>query len=235
MTEKQIKQLQTLLSQSTTETTSTECDERILQASQAQATSNSVTSTSSAAWRHAILRSVNFVRTTTIAVSLTLAIFVGLGQLLTLEQADLVAINGNEAAQNIPHVASADPLDARTKQVINRPRGEFNAVPAQAPSQVQRDTAMLSVVGAHGLPDTSQLLATMTFSVASERSLAQANIDLAMADIRLMVQLGKLNNARERYVQLKQVQLKRHCPPCRLPESLDDLLRNQSPSNAISG
>ena len=179
-----------------------------------------------------VLQPLGFIRTATIAVSFTLVIFVGMGQLLKFDHSDLMAIKNKQKSPDSVQVVGTEPFKPQSELKIHKP---VALIAEQAPSQIQRNKALLDSIESTGLPATSELLATMEFSVISERSLAQSNIDLAMNDIRMMIKLGELNNARERYVQLKHEQLKQHCPPCRLPDSLDDLLIAQTSSVLNTG
>ena len=229
MTEKQIKQLQSLLIQSSPDRPSDELDQRILKASKENLSAqvDADNKPQPFAWLKNIIVPLGFIRSATIALSLTLAIFLGMGQLLKFDHSELLAIKNNTNDNKSVDVVGTEPIVSKTNQRINKPVPQ---VATQAPSQAQRDNALMESMSSIGLPDTSELLATMEFSLASDRSLAQASINSAMDDIRSMIHLGEFNDARERYVELKRVQLKQHCPPCRLPDSLDDLLIAQTTS-----
>ena len=232
MTEKQIMQLQNLLSKSTAEATSDDFDQRVLEASKQAIVLKKASSNDSKDRLKTLLQPLGFIRTAILSVSLTLAIFVGMGQLLTFDHIDLTATNKNEKSQDTIQVIGTEPFKAKSDLTIHKP---VALIAEHAPSQIQRDNALLSSLESIGLPETRDLLATMEFSVISERSLAQNNIDSAMDDIRSMIELGQFDDARERYVQLKRVQLKQHCPPCTLPDSLDDLLIAQTSSAINTG
>lgn len=235
MTEKHIKQLYALLSQSSPEGSSKELDDKILLASKERLSQIQSTDQfgQSSSWLKRSLAPLGFIRTAGIAVSLTLVIFLGMGQLLSFDHDDLIAIKPNLKEQDGMRVIGTKPFISETKLAsISKPVQELIE---QAPMQVQRDKALLESVQSIGLPDTDDLLATIEFVVESDRALAQVSIDNAMGDIHSMLIQGELNNARERYVQLKQVQLKQHCPPCRLPNSLDDLLIAQTSAEFNTG
>lgn len=223
MTEKQIKQLQSLLTQSSPDRPSEELDQRILKASQEHILSqdNADNRPQPFAWLKSVIAPLGFIRSATIALSLTLAIFLGMGQLLKFDHSELLAMKNNTNDNKSVDVIVKEPNVLKTNQRINKPVPQ---VATMAPSQAQRDNALMESMSTIGLPATNELLATMEFSLASDRTLAQASINSAMDDIRSMIYLGEFNDARERYVQLKRVQLKQHCPPCSLPDSLDDLL-----------
>lgn len=215
MTEKQINQLKSLLSESNLKSTSKEFDQSILQASRDHLEQQAESKPGSRVSLSTLLLPLSAIRSAIIAVCLTIAIFVGMGQMLTFKSADLMT---SKAIGNDVQITPQDVDNTDADQRIDKPKRQ---IAAQAPSQIQRDKDLLNSIQDSGLPQTSELLANMEFSLDNDRSYAQASIDLAMSDIRSMIDIGELNNARERYVQLKRVQLKEHCPPCDLPESLD--------------
>jgi hypothetical protein len=234
MTEKQMKQLQGLLAQSNPDKPSEELDQRILMASKEHLSAQAIANNQpqSLAWLKNITSPLGFIRSATIALSLTLAIFLGMGQLLKFDHSELLAIKNNGNDRESIDINNADFVTSKPNQQISKP---IPQLVAKAPSQAQRDSFLMESISTIGLPDTSDLLETMVFDLASDRSSAQASINLAMDDIRSMIHLGDFNDARERYVKLKRVQLKQHCPPCGLPDSLDDLLIAQSASILNTG
>ena len=157
----------------------------------------------------------------------TFAIFIGMGQMLSVDNKELLSLNRN---LNVEPISSdgemtKESTQGTTSHRINKPQAyQFT----QAPVQVLRDKALLESIELNGLPSTSELMSSLDISLNIDRNNAQQSIDLAMSDIRSMIDIGELNNARERYVQLKSIQLKQHCPPCRLPETLDAFYIDQS-------
>lgn len=79
----------------------------------------------------------------------------------------------------------------------------------------------------YNLPSSELLLSVMKFSKERDRQLAEQQVTIALNDINIMLKVGALDSARERYHQLRE-----YCDDCGLPESLEALAQLEINFNA---
>lgn len=217
MTEQQFDQMKRLLESSKGEQNSQALDQQILSEAaenvSSMKTTKSINGWFSASFSYLRLNSLNdylqsgFVPSAVVSISLTLAVFFGLGQLLSIEITPLKNDQVLTQQQAIVEVDKGHAIKTNKKHdiaLVEKPiLGEARA----------------KVIAQMELPDIQSLLNEMTFEQTQDRTLAENAINIAMADIRSMLDLGRIDSARERYALLKL-----DCFKCSLPDSLDALV-----------
>lgn len=212
MTETQIEQLKQVLANSSLPDNSAELDDAILTSAH-QAVQQRVNRD-----RHVgrlfDLLPIAFLRTASLAIVLTIAVFLGMGQLVSVDQK---TIKGNNIAK--PSNPSAIINTVTTEQTIatgtpRSPSSSTNVTLKPLPSGLSRDQILLNFE----LSDAEELLATLSFEF-NQSSLDRNRAELAMVDINSLIHIGELDNARKRYGDFIN-----RCVACGLPETLEDLV-----------
>ena len=228
MTEQQFEKIKTLLDASAPILSSTELDNTILNAAVQQAELNKQTqapkqrlnhlSTTLVAWLRE-LHQHSLAQAAVLSTALTLAVFVGMAQLLKSGQAPSLSASEQttiEFQTSGPDI-SKDSMAVRTTPVM--PIVEFN----MPETQHARDQILANMP----LPDIQLLLSDTVLLSTNDRPFAENVISIAMTDIRFMLDNGQLDDARTRYAALKE-----RCAKCALPDSLEALVAN---SISLSG
>lgn len=215
MTEKQIEQLKKVLSESKLPDNSVELDSAILKsahdsASQWQDVEKADVSTPE---RHLFgLMPLSFLRSAGLATVLTLGTFVLMGQLISVDEELVVDDTG--LTNVISNESVKEPVELKQTHI----RLPENIALEPAPSQLSRDQILLSF----DLSDTEELLAGLPLTPSIEPdtdAFYQVAVQPAIVDIDLMIRTGELNDARERYGELKL-----DCNGCGLPDTLEALI-----------
>lgn len=249
MTKKEFKYVHDLLNESAQHRSPETLDQKILLASKASiAEDNTPPETINGGLNH--LRWFNgLFRNAIIACGFTAVLFIGFAQLFKVDESLLLTVKQQKQRQQAQRadtqaltIVGTAPLEASLDIDHN------DSVYIQKPSDAllglaeikQRDQLLLSLVRNNEMAEiklltSNDLIAMMELKPENERRMVQASIDVAMAEIHTMLLDGQIANARERYAVLKHIQLKPHCPPCRLPDSLDELLIVQPPSLLNTG
>lgn len=212
MTEHQINQLKSILSDSKLGPNSAELDERILQAAKQQQHQVRTAKPS--------LFSLTYLQPAIFAVVITVCTFIGMGYVVSNKNEANLAFEPSPdlKMENTPVLEVIEPISRPNRiEVTKRP--------------VLSKQAMDQILLALELPDSSELIAEMEFSVDVDQSQVAENLYLALSDIREMIHMGELDDARERYAQLRE-----SCDDCDLPGSLEALVlssqeRNRSASS----
>ena len=214
MTEQQFEKLKTMLQSSDAPENSPELDSSILGAAKQQAeqyqqsekrTSSKNNSTN---WFVSLLQG-SYAQAAVLSVALTLAVFFGLGQMLKPDSDDLFAhTNGQKDHTEITFVVP------QKSSVLTH---QTPLIPDALPEPLITD-AREQILAQMNTLNVGELLDSMNFDQQKDRQFAESLVILAMTDIQFMLKNGKLNNARQRYVELKE-----RCDVCRLPNTLDAL------------
>jgi len=217
MTEQQIKNLQELLNDSSvekldgsTDNDLSELDGKLLNAAK-QYVPGKKASYLSILFERFSFRSFGFINAMALSVMLTLGLLFVLGQLTQLD--DSLILASGEIPQG--------------EKVVEKERGQLTKTvildSAERPVSMNvRDQILLDMK----LPDAQILVNEMQFSLADEKQIASVAISNALFDIRLMINDGELNNARQRYERLRK-----NCVVCVLPNSLEAVVLNFSPDS----
>jgi len=212
MTEQQIKNLQELLNDSSvekldgsTDNDLSELDAKLLNAAK-QYVPVKKASYLSILFERFSFRSFGFINAMALSVMLTLGLLFVLGQLTQLD--DSLILASGEIPQG--------------EKVVEKERGQLTKTvildSAERPVSMNvRDQILLDMK----LPDAQILVNEMQFSLADEKQIASVAISNALFDIRLMINDGELNNARQRYERLRK-----NCVVCVLPNSLEAVVLN---------
>lgn len=215
MTGKQIEHLKSALANSKLADNSSKLDELILKSAHDSAQQTKANTKSN-------FRSINllgllpmsFLRSATLAVILTLGVFLAMGQVLNVDEATIGKSKRlvNNAETVIDNVVSQETLNEPRQSTITKPE---HLVLEPAPSGLSRDQILMSFE----LSDTEELLAESTFEFTQNSAFTQNKVVLAIADINSLIQVGELDNARQRYSELIT-----ECNGCGLPKTLEALV-----------
>ena len=209
MTEQQIKHLEKILNHSKADLETPELDKKILLAAKTKTSTNSRPIN----FNPFNLIQFGFLGSATLSIMITAGIFFTLNRIISVERsssilsADPITLNKQNQQRNVTQ-------STQTPEIISRPDHIVIAVPT---TQHARDQILMEM----DLPDIKTLLSKMESPLSKDIILTENLIVQAMDDIRLMISNGKLNNARQRYDELK-----RYCISCSLPESLEALVLN---------
>ena len=217
MTEQQIKNLQVLLN-SSQETQLDEqaekdmlaFDTKILDAAKHHVV-NKKSSYLSRLFDRISVPSFGLINAIALSVMLTLGVLFFLGQLTQLDDTQFLA---NKRIAQLEKNSQAELVDSESTLILSSIERPV--------SQNVRDQILLEMK----LPDAQILLDEMGFSLTDDRQIAAVAITDALLDIRLMIKDGELNNARQRYEQLRL-----NCIVCVLPNSLEAVVLNFSPDS----
>jgi len=213
MTKQQVKHLKTLLDSSAVEESSKELDEKILRAANAQIEQNRRDKTQKNR-SLLIFRSRGTFGAAALSVVLTIGCFWGLSQLFKADEAYAPLVIRSEKVK-IDVVEGSNV--ATPKELIIDDTHQLNN-PLDVPESADARDLILADMD---LPRTQDLLSSIYVEQASDRVFMHNNIIAAMDDIRDMLNGGRLDKARQRYEELRQL-----CDGCRLPESLEALVLN---------
>lgn len=218
MTEQEFEQVKGLLKAAPVDENSSSLDEQILSAARHHSALASG-HVPQGSWLSQFLRSEplkalgrflqsGFIPSAAVSLALTVAVFFGFGQLLSIEtQPPRLSVH------EVPLIKAQISDDA--KQVAIRVDSKQEIVVVQKP---ELELAREQIVAQMTLPDIQVLLNTMAFGGVNDRQLAESALRVAMHDIRQLLDRGNVMNARERYAQLRQM-----CVACTLPDSLEGL------------
>ena len=226
MTEQQFEKLKTLLDSSHAPDNSTQLDNKILSAAKqniAQPTHNRVQESSksnlrisSVSW-FARFFQTGLIQSAVLSVTLTLALFFVLGQILKTDPEKSYVKkpvseyeHSSQALSEIQFATQEESVAAN----LDTPITVVNTPLPEPDFSDPRDQILAQM----SVPDIQALLNDMNFNQQSDRQFAQSLISLAMSDIQFMLEVGNLDNARQRYAQLKQ-----NCNVCTLPNTLEEL------------
>jgi len=238
MTDHQLEQLKKLLDASHAPDNSPELDQRILNAAQNTSRTNREQSADSlkssdnvgkvtqngghldeSPQISSLLHSAYTVMGTSViqsaafSVAIVLSLFFLISQMIMVEPAPLLSRDpqaDSPISFTSPNGADYSDVDdaavfvdrTLAQSTLNKPKG-----------QPTRDRLLAAMT----LPHVDVVLNDMPFTQANHCQSAEKVVRLAMSDIRIMLDNGKLDNARLRYAQLKT-----SCEVCKLPETLDD-------------
>lgn len=207
MTEKQIEHLKQVLTESKLADNSRELDERILKSAHdlVDATSENTKPQNNAATLLGF-QPISFLRSASLAIVFTVGVFFAMGQLLSVDDT-LTAHQQTES--DTPKPVSIERIETQSQRQIVRPR---SLAMEPAPSGLSRDEILMSFE----LSDTEALLAELSFEFSQNSAFDQGSIEVAMIDINSLIETGELDNARQRYSDLKS-----ECDSCNLPNSLE--------------
>jgi len=144
----------------------------------------------------------------------TIGVFLVMGQMVKVEE-PLVGINISD--MNIDTTSENNGINSSVQTAIKFPD---NPTRELEPSRLSRDQILLNFDLVH----TQQLLAKLSLDFNSNSSSGHNEFDdetvrLAMVDINSLIKTGELDDARERYSDLKT-----ECDGCGLPETLEALV-----------
>ena len=213
MTEKQIEQLKKVLSDSKLADNSSELDDAILQLAHDSAQTTRANSQSKSTNVFALLP-LSFLRSATLAIVLTVGVFFAMGQLVSVDE-NIAALDQPEI--KVGNAADSESFSQASQGVIVLPE---NVALEPAPSGLSRDHILMTFE----LSETEELLAKLSFDFSNNSDSSQADFDVAavqvaMVDINSLIQTGALDNARQRYSDLKT-----ECDGCSLPDTLEALV-----------
>lgn len=208
MTEHQIRHLKSILTDSKLGANSAQLDEKILQAAEQHSDVRVVTPKRSLILGSAYLQPAVF------AIVITIATFIGMDYMVSNEPVHSAALDGQER-QPI-RVESSPLLDPAMENRGSHRKPDRISV-AKRPERSKQ--ALDQILLKSELPETAALMANMDINV--DLAEMEQSISFALADIRGMICLGELDDARERYAQLKE-----SCTACRLPSTLELLVLN---------
>ena len=237
MTEHQIDKLKMLLDASNALDNSPELDQRILRAAgqninnvkkinneeiaQSTETHNENTPSSyndesSLYWALSGLKSSVF-QAAALSVVITVSLLLVISQVVMVEP-EPIASDSSKPQPSIyfePSGRLDEPINNDSINLVDRRLTEPQI------TQPESIDARNQVLAQMNLPSVETVLNDMPFTQPDHRLSAQKVVRIAMADIRLMLDSGKLSRARLRYAQLKD-----SCLECTLPETLDDFASN---------
>ena len=145
-----------------------------------------------------------------LSTALTLVVFVGMAQLLKVEQGSSFTASEQTTLEfKVSSKIVNETLPARTKVAL--PTIEFE----MPETQQARDQILASMP----LPDINSLLNDVVSQDSRDRQFTQSVVSVAMKDIRFMLDNGQLDDARVRYAKLKK-----RCTECSLPDTLEALV-----------
>ena len=210
MTETQIEHLKKGLTDSKLANNSTELDQLILKSAHESAQKNRANGEPKKR-NMSLLRLVlvSFLRSATLAIVFTSGVFLAMGQLLNVD--DTFTAN-NPSKANADKPVFIERLEPSIQAPIVRHK---NLALEPAPSGLSRDQILMNFE----LSDTEELLAQLSFNFSQNPEFDQGNIEVAMLDINSMIQIGELDDARQRYSDFKV-----ECGDCNLPDSLEALV-----------
>lgn len=214
MTEQQIEQMKSLLADSDRQQNSAQLDEKILHAAartaqQRQSPTRQETS---------VRRSFGSLVTASLAVLLTGGAFLLMSKMVEVnEPGPLVQGESDE----LQLVLEAQPVIPQQSASIVTP-DPTELLPKELPPTVNpyyrsKDEILAEL----DIPSADALLDSMEFSLAKDRPLARQALELALADIDLMLNEGEWDDARKRYDRLR-----RACTVCTLPPTLEAMALN---------
>lgn len=203
MTEQQIENLRRVLSLSDEEQNSSELDEKILAVAKAKAPRTKP---------HFLInyfnvQSINFATSAAVSVLLTVGLFLGLSQILSVD----------DSFSNTDELFHAKEAQTNKREISQPELVLEHELIARPLTESARDQILVDME----LPEVSGLLDNMQFSIIEDRVIAQQAMLSAMEDIRYMVMNGGFNDARDRYDRLR-----RTCSVCTLPDTLEALVLN---------
>ena len=226
MTEQQFEKLKTLLNSSRAPENSTELDHKILGAAKYniersahrhEEASESISHTSLIASWFARFFQRGLIQSAVLSVTLTLTLFFVLGQILKTDQESSYAKNPLRSNENNTGLLLDIQLTKQEKNVSDNKGTPIIEAQTTLPEPEVLDPRD-QILAQMTVPDIQALLNDMNFNQQSDRQFAQSLISLAMNDIQFMLEVGNLDNARQRYAQLKK-----SCDVCTLPNTLEDL------------
>lgn len=220
MTEQQFEKIKSLLDASAPIQSSSELDNKILNAAVQQADLNKQAEMTKQNPTRLVeillswlgnLKQNGFAQAAALSTVLTLVIFVGMAQLLISEQEPSLAVSEQTAIEFEITDAGVNKDSMAMRAVPVTPVVEFT----MPETQKARDQILASMP----LPDIQLLLSDTVLSNSNDRQFSESLISIAMTDIRFMLDNGQLDDARVRYATLKDL-----CVECALPDSLEALV-----------
>jgi len=220
MTEKQIEQLKKILADSTLADSSTELDNAILMSARESAkqplAEKKAVSDQAMRAQAGFFESlpVSFLRSASLAIVFTVGTFVVMGQLVSVDE-NIASFDDAVIEEN--EVLSNEPVYKPNRTIIILPE---NVALEPAPSRLSRDQILMNFE----LSDTEELLAKLSLKFEpstkpNNDGLFGTAVQIAMLDIDSMIQTGELDDARQRYSDLKT-----DCDDCGLPDTLEALV-----------
>ncbi len=220
MTEKQIEQLKRVLSGSSvydSELTdhSSQIDALILTAARETAETNRAKARAKASLLRTRARwSFSLLRSASLALVFTIGVFLVMGQMIKVNE-PLVGTGAFE--MKIDSTSGSKDISSSGQAAIEIPD---HPAREPEPSRLSRDQILLNF----DLAETQQLLTKLSLdfnrnSGSDHSELDAATVQLAMVDISSLIKTGELDDARQRYSELKT-----ECDDCGLPETLEALV-----------
>ena len=204
MTEHQLNRLKKHLD-SSAESTPSNLDNDILKAAQLKLEQNTENKQTHS-WLNRLIKS-SFAQAGLVSVALTMLFFVSF--------ALLVKPNSSPNIKSESYVIEFE-HGKKAPQTAIKNTSEYIVDELEMPETQQGRDQLLAQVA---LPDVDALLAEMGFD--EDQGHEKSLINIAMSDIRFMLDNDRFDNARLRYAQLKQ-----RCEDCPLPDTLEALLIN---------
>ena len=204
MTEHQLNRLKQHLD-SSSESTPSNLDNDILKVAQQQLEQNTENKQTHS-WLNRLIKS-NFAQAGLASVALTMLFFVSF--------ALLVKPNSSPSIESESYVIEFE-HGKKAPQTAIKNSSEHIVEELEMPKTQQGRDQLLAQLA---LPDVDALLAEMNFD--EDQGHVKSLINIAMSDIRFMLDNDRFDNARLRYAQLKQ-----RCEDCPLPDTLEALLIN---------
>jgi len=211
MTERQIENLKKLLMNSKVTEDTPELDDKILTAAKQHA-KNLTRQSNWSLLQFGTLSSV------TLSIAFTVTLFFGLNQILNINAPSEIQAQHN-AEVNVALLANKQKATQPSASVITHPNELIKKLGVVSAPEAQpvRDQILAQLE----LPNTQDILATMSFQLQEDHKLAENSINFAMSDIRQLISGGQLDKARVRYAQLREM-----CDGCTLPNTLEALVIN---------
>ena len=206
MTEQQLNRLKQHLD-SSAELTPSNLDNDILKAAQQQLGQNTENKQTNS-WINRLIKS-SFAQAGLVSVGLTMLFFVSF--------ALLVKPNSSPSIESESYVIEFE-YGKKAPQTAIKNTSEHIVEELEMPKTQQGRDQLLAQLT---LPDVDELLAGIGFEDHQDHAHTKSLINIAMSDIRFMLDNDRFDNARLRYAQLKQ-----RCEDCPLPDSLEALLIN---------
>jgi len=227
MTEKQLEKLKqhldvtnkqspTLLDEAILAQAKVAAEKRQLEQTQEQEPTTN-TSSGNKSWLSSLFQTT-FAQSAFVSVVLTVSVFTALALLIKPQHQEPLVIS---ETKNIEFDLVQKPSLGTSRSHENNSKNkrlqlsEYMAQVKMPETQQGRDQILAQMP----LPDVQTLLDEMEFSAQQDRQLTKSLISLAMEDIRVMIDMKNLNEARVRYARLKD-----NCVSCPLPDSLEALL-----------
>ena len=180
---------------------SVQSDQTVLDAAQAHASRQTKVRKTFAEW---LLAPVGVASNALASIAVTATVFFAMAQAILLPQPSF-ELEDQEVMPEAVQQQMANVSPTRTEKTKSeRPKFEV----------YQPDQVLLEI----SLPNVADLIRSMEFVAEAERADATIELIMALADIEILIGAGQLNQARDRYLDLRE-----RCYACQLPVSLEAL------------